>query len=353
MRLGPRGKAVSALIFDLLSFGYVALTGWYFCCSSWAPSPRGDGQHRAVDAAVDSRDGDGRRRGAAADRARQDDRRRRPEARLMTPTLEILSRHGDLPRPAGPGMAVPFAISVPAIVYLLVHGGVPALKGIGLMSWGLMNSFSLTRDPAVHPDGRDHAALGPELQDLSRAEQAGLCRSPAACCRPTSRAARCSRRSAARRWRPQPPSVPWPCRSCCNAAIIALVGGLAGGRRHARHPDTAVDRHDRLRHLHRNLGIAELFMAGVIPGLLLTALFMAYVLVHALIRPEIAPPRRGRRTWPSSPAPWPTCCRSHRHRRHHGQPLFRLGDADRGRRRRLPGGLRRLGDLGPSWAGPS
>jgi len=30
MRLGSRGKAVSALIFDLLSFGYVALTGWYF-----------------------------------------------------------------------------------------------------------------------------------------------------------------------------------------------------------------------------------------------------------------------------------------------------------------------------------
>ena len=30
MRLGPRGQAVSALIFDLLSFGYVALTDWYF-----------------------------------------------------------------------------------------------------------------------------------------------------------------------------------------------------------------------------------------------------------------------------------------------------------------------------------
>jgi TRAP-type C4-dicarboxylate transport system permease small subunit len=30
MRLGPRGKAVSALIFDILSFGYVALTDWYF-----------------------------------------------------------------------------------------------------------------------------------------------------------------------------------------------------------------------------------------------------------------------------------------------------------------------------------
>jgi TRAP-type C4-dicarboxylate transport system permease small subunit len=30
MRLGPRGKAVSALIFDTLSFGYIALTTWYF-----------------------------------------------------------------------------------------------------------------------------------------------------------------------------------------------------------------------------------------------------------------------------------------------------------------------------------
>jgi TRAP-type C4-dicarboxylate transport system permease small subunit len=30
MRLGPRGKAVSALVFDLLSFAYVALTDWYF-----------------------------------------------------------------------------------------------------------------------------------------------------------------------------------------------------------------------------------------------------------------------------------------------------------------------------------
>ena len=30
MRLGPRGKAVSQLIFDLLAFGYIALTDWYF-----------------------------------------------------------------------------------------------------------------------------------------------------------------------------------------------------------------------------------------------------------------------------------------------------------------------------------
>src|SRR6185503_18668880 len=38
MRLGPRGRAISALVFDLLAFGYIALTDWYFLqfvLSSW------------------------------------------------------------------------------------------------------------------------------------------------------------------------------------------------------------------------------------------------------------------------------------------------------------------------------
>ncbi|MGD9881423.1 MAG: TRAP transporter small permease [Reyranella sp.] len=30
MRLGRRGRLVSSLVFDVLSFGYVALTDWYF-----------------------------------------------------------------------------------------------------------------------------------------------------------------------------------------------------------------------------------------------------------------------------------------------------------------------------------
>ena len=69
MRLGPRGKAVSALVFDLLSFGYIALTDWYFLqfvMSSYRREASADG---AGDAAVDPRDGDGRRRHPAADRA--------------------------------------------------------------------------------------------------------------------------------------------------------------------------------------------------------------------------------------------------------------------------------------------
>jgi TRAP-type C4-dicarboxylate transport system permease small subunit len=30
MRLGARGQALSSLIFDVLSFAYIAVTGWYF-----------------------------------------------------------------------------------------------------------------------------------------------------------------------------------------------------------------------------------------------------------------------------------------------------------------------------------
>src|SRR5256714_13904694 len=45
------------------------------------------------------------------------------------------------------GMAVPFAIAVPAVIYLLMQGGFPALSGLGLMSWGSMNTFALTAVP--------------------------------------------------------------------------------------------------------------------------------------------------------------------------------------------------------------
>ena len=35
--------------------------------------------------------------------------------------------------------------------------------------------------------------------------------------------------------------------------------------------------------------VAKLFMAGVMPGLLLTAMFMAYIAIHAWLKPAVAP----------------------------------------------------------------
>ena len=47
----------------------------------------------------------------------------------------------------GSGMAVPFAIMLPAMVYLYLQGGFAALNGLGLVSWGSMDSFTLTAIP--------------------------------------------------------------------------------------------------------------------------------------------------------------------------------------------------------------
>jgi tripartite ATP-independent transporter DctM subunit len=42
--------------------------------------------------------------------------------------------------------------------------------------------------------------------------------------------------------------------------------------------------------------VAKLFMAGIVPGIVLTLLFMAYLAVAAVLRPEIAPRERGELT---------------------------------------------------------
>src|SRR2546430_11564653 len=45
------------------------------------------------------------------------------------------------------GMTIPFAILVPSVLYLVMHAGLAGLKGIGLVSWGSMNSFTLSAIP--------------------------------------------------------------------------------------------------------------------------------------------------------------------------------------------------------------
>src|SRR4029453_17289391 len=45
------------------------------------------------------------------------------------------------------GMPVPFAIVIPAVIYLFLQGGWAALNSLGLVSWGSMNVFALTAVP--------------------------------------------------------------------------------------------------------------------------------------------------------------------------------------------------------------
>ena len=45
------------------------------------------------------------------------------------------------------GMTIPFAILVPSVLSLLTHAGLAGLKGLGLVSWGSMDSFTLSAIP--------------------------------------------------------------------------------------------------------------------------------------------------------------------------------------------------------------
>ena len=191
------------------------------------------------------------------------------------------------------------------------------------------------RDPAVHPDGRDHAAFGPQLPDLSRPVEAGL-RHPGRAAADQYRGLRAVRRD--QRLQRRDRGLDRPRRAAATAASAttpAAVGGLARRRRHARHPDPAVDRHDRLRHLHRNLG------GEAVHGRR-RARPAADRPVHGLYRrPRLVKPGdRPAREGPAEHRPSSSRRLSDvlpfvvPDRRHDGQHLCRLGDADRGGRRR-------------------
>ena len=152
------------------------------------------------------------------------------------------------------GMAVPFAIAVPAVIYLLMQGGFTALNGLGLMSWGSMNTFALTAVPLfmfmadiLSVSGLSNRIYN-GLAKLVAPLPGGLLQTNIAGCAIFASVSGSSIATAA---------------SIGGVALPQLTspqlqshagGGFARGRRHARHSDPAELPDDHLRHLHRNLG---------------------------------------------------------------------------------------------------
>src|SRR5258707_15633502 len=78
----------------------------------------------------------------------------------MSPELQIIVTFAVFLVLLTCGMAVPFAIAVPALFYLLLQGGVPALNSLGLVGWGSMNSFVLTCVPLFMLMGENLRVIG-------------------------------------------------------------------------------------------------------------------------------------------------------------------------------------------------
>ncbi len=190
------------------------------------------------------------------------------------------------------GMAVPFAIAVPALFYLLLQGGLPALNSLGLVSWGSMNSFVLTCVPLfmlmaeiLRVSGlstRIYAGLARLVARLP----GGLLQTNIAGC------------------------AVFASVSGSSIATAASIGGVAlpqliGRRYHRPLAAGSLAAGGTLGILlppsfgmivygtFTETSVPKLFMAGVVPGLIMMVLFMGYIGTHALLRPGVAPRETG------------------------------------------------------------
>jgi C4-dicarboxylate transporter, DctM subunit len=192
------------------------------------------------------------------------------------------------------GMTIPFAIGVPAVVYLVLHGGVPALKGIGLMSWGSMNSFTLTAIPLfiLMAEIMQHSGLSLRiyrgLSKLVCVIPGGLLQTNIAGCALFAAISGSSVATAAAIGTVALPQLTGRGYDRSLSAGSLAAGGTLGI---LIPPSIAMIVYGTF----TETSVSKLFMAGVVPGLVMTAMFMIYVMVTALLKPGVAPREKGPR----------------------------------------------------------
>ncbi len=194
----------------------------------------------------------------------------------MTPEVQVILTFGVFLLLLCAGMAVPFAIAVPGVFYLLLQGGLPALRGLGMISWGSMNSFTLTAIPMfiLMAEVLQQSGLSFKIyRGLSRLVAVlpgGLLQTNIVGC------------------------ALFAAISGSSVATAASIGGVALPQLVARDydrrlaagslaaggtlgilfpPSLAMIVYGSF----TDTSVAKLFMAGVVPGLMLTAMFMTYL----------------------------------------------------------------------------
>jgi len=210
----------------------------------------------------------------------------------MTPELQILLTFGVFLLLLCAGMAVPFAIAIPGVFYLLLQGGLPALKGLGIISWGSMNSFTLTAIPMfiLMAEILQHSGLSFRiyrgLSKLVAVLPGGLLQTNIVGC---ALFAAISGSSVATAASIGGVALPQLIERKYNRRLAA--GSLAAGGTLGIlfPPSLAMIVYGSF----TDTSIAKLFMAGVIPGLMLTLMFMTYIGVRAKLAGDAGPDETG------------------------------------------------------------
>jgi len=192
------------------------------------------------------------------------------------------------------GMAVPFAIAVPAVIYLLMQGGFSALNGLGLMSWGSMNTFALTAVPLfmfmadiLSVSGLSNRIYN-GLAKLVAPLPGGLLQTNIAGCAIFASVSGSSIATAASIGGVALPQLTSRNYHRALAAGSLAAGGTLGILIPPSFPMIIYG-------TFTETSVPKLFIAGVIPGLIMTALFMLYIGVHATLVPGVAPREPGAR----------------------------------------------------------
>ncbi len=190
------------------------------------------------------------------------------------------------------GMTIPFAILVPSLLYLLLHSGLAGLKGLGLVSWGSMNSFTLSAIPLfilmaeILQESQLSLRVYRGLSVLVAWLPGGLLQTNIAGCAIFAAISGSSVATAASIGRVALPELDRrkydPRLSAGSLAAGGTLGILIP-------PSIAMIVYGTF----TETSVAKLFMAGVVPGVLLTAMFMAYIAAFSLLRPNVSPKLAG------------------------------------------------------------
>lgn len=197
------------------------------------------------------------------------------------------------------GMWIPFAISIAASLYIYLYSGWDGFNGLGLASWGSVNSFTLTAVPLfilmaeiMLESGLSHRVYR-GLARVVRRLPGGLLQTNVAGCAAFSAISGSSVATAAAIGSVALPQLSERgyCKRLATGTIAA--GGTLGI---LIPPSIAMIIYGTF----TETSISRLFMAGLVPGLALVGLFMLYVAVRCLINPKLAPKEDNRDAPPIS-----------------------------------------------------
>jgi tripartite ATP-independent transporter DctM subunit len=183
---------------------------------------------------------------------------------------------------------------VPAVIYLLMQGGFPALNGLGLMSWGSMNTFALTAVPLfmfmadiLSVSGLSNRIYN-GLAKLVAPLPGGLLQTNIAGCAIFASVSGSSIATAASIGGVALPQLTGRNYHRALAAGSLAAGGTLGILIPPSFPMIIYG-------TFTETSVPKLFMAGVIPGLIMTFFFMLYIGIHAKLVPGVAPKEQGAR----------------------------------------------------------